>query len=54
MPLFPYLPVIIWAGLIDAMLDVTSRNRDEPGGQSAAMITGADIVPFPRRNWVRG
>ena len=54
MPLFPYLPVIIWTGLIDAMLDVTSHNRDEPAGQSDAMITGVNIIPFPLRNWVGG
>jgi hypothetical protein len=50
MPLFLYLPVIIWSGLMDVMLGVATHDRDELDAQSDAMIAGANVLPFRGRN----
>jgi hypothetical protein len=45
MPLFPYLPVIIWMGMIQVLLGAThAQSIDDP----ADLTTNrGNIVPFP-------
>jgi hypothetical protein len=49
MPLFPYLPVIVWMGMIQAVMGVThdhdAQSVDEPAN---LMINRGSIIPFPR------
>lgn len=49
MPLFPYLPVIVWMGMIQVVLGVThdhdAQSVDEPAN---LMINRGSIIPFPR------
>ena len=48
MPLFPYLPAIVWVGMIKVMLDMTDDDDalgiNDSTGLSA---NSASIVPFP-------
>jgi hypothetical protein len=48
MPLFPYFPVIVWAGMIKVMLDVTHDDDALPINDSTDLTAdSASIVPFP-------
>lgn len=48
MPLFPYLPAIVWVGMIKVMLDMT-HDDDALGINDSTGLSAnsASIVPFP-------
>jgi hypothetical protein len=46
MPLFPYLPVIVWMGMIQVVLGAT-HDHDAQSPANLMMNPG-NIVPFPR------
>ena len=48
MPLFPYLPAIVWFGMIKVMLDMT-HDDDALGINDSTGLSAnsASIVPFP-------
>jgi hypothetical protein len=49
MPLFPYLPVIVWMGMIQVMLGVTREHDAQSVNEPAnLMINRGSIIPFPR------
>lgn len=50
MPLFFYLPLIVWTGMVEVMADATThdpdeRNRGDPA--NPMMDDTAIIIPFP-------
>ncbi len=49
MPIFFYLPLIVWTGLIEVAMDAT-QDRDQQNAQrdpADLMMDGASIIPFP-------
>jgi len=48
MPLFPYLPAIIWLGLIQLTLDATHGRREQDAQRDPAdSVMDATIIRFP-------
>jgi hypothetical protein len=55
MPLFPYLPVIIWMGMVQAMLGATpdrdAQSVDDPANlvddPANLMMNNGSIIAFP-------
>ena len=52
MPLFFYLPLIVWTGMVEAMADATTHDPDERNGRgdpaNPMMDDTARIISFPR------
>ena len=48
MPLFPYLPVIVWMGMINIVLSATSANETQGINDPANWTKkGTSVIPFP-------
>jgi hypothetical protein len=48
MPLFPYLPVIVWMGMIQVVLGATHKHDAQSGNDPANVtMSRGSIVPFP-------
>ena len=50
MPLFPYLPMIVWMGVIQVMLGARSDPDVQSVDDSGNLTTCASILPF-RTRW---
>jgi hypothetical protein len=48
MPLFPYLPVIVWMGMINIVLSATSDETQSGNDPANWTNKGASVLPFPR------
>ena len=52
MPLFFYLQLIVWTGMVEAMADATTDDPDERNGRgdpaNPMMDDTASIISFPR------
>jgi hypothetical protein len=47
MPLFPYLPVIVWMGIIKVMLGATLDHDAQSIDPTDLTMNTASIIPFP-------
>lgn len=48
MPLFPYLPVIVWMGMVQAMLGATpDRDAQSVDDPANLMMNDGSIIAFP-------
>ena len=47
MPLFPYLPLIVWMGLLEIVVGAMHDREQDAQCDLANQIMGASIIPFP-------
>jgi hypothetical protein len=46
MPLFPFLPLIVWAGLLEFALNTSHDDEQDTQRDPAKIIDTPNIIPF--------